>query len=53
MPRIVSRRRDYRAESARIRRTKMNRSDFRKVDRILREKAQLHRLRREMSNVSH
>ena len=30
----------------------MNRSDFRKVDRILREKAQPHRLRMEMSNVS-
>jgi hypothetical protein len=53
MPRIVSRRRDYRAESVRIRRMRMTRSDFRKVDRILREKAQLHRLRREMSNVSH
>ena len=31
----------------------MNRSDFREVDRILREKVQLHRLRREISNVSH
>jgi hypothetical protein len=51
MPRMVSRRRDYRVESVRIRRLKMNRSDFRKVDRILREKAQLHRLRKELSDA--
>ena len=31
----------------------MNRSDFRKVDRILREKDLPQRLRRDTSNVSH
>jgi hypothetical protein len=45
MPRIVSRLRDYRAESVRIRRMKMNRRRYR-------DKDQLHRLGREMSNVS-
>jgi hypothetical protein len=52
MPRIVSRRGDYRAESVRIRRMKMNRGDSRKVERLPREKDQLHRLGRGMSNVS-